>query len=166
MSLDIRKRMVIELDADCREGVPLDHPQRYKVYLRQREDGTFYAVAGNGTPMCLSNFAENGTALGLALENALTSDEALAAVREHCYSRYSHHARVVRAGLHPSVERVTACCVDGMHDNCSTRVVTNPDAGWHHAQYAPCECACHASDRPELSRANGPTSPTEHGRRA
>jgi len=42
------------------------------------------------------------------------------------------------------MSRITACCSDGLHDQCSTRVVTNPSAGWHKASYAPCECNCHS----------------------
>ena len=39
--------------------------------------------------------------------------------------------------------QITSVCSDEMHDNCSGRVVTNPEAGWHRARYTPCECKCH-----------------------
>jgi hypothetical protein len=38
---------------------------------------------------------------------------------------------------------VTACCSDDLHNECSGRVVTNPEDGWHHSKYTPCTCWCH-----------------------
>ena len=84
------KRIRIELDTGYANAPAYTH----LAYIYQGRNGSWHAASANGTPMALSNYAKNGMALSFALADAETADDALAAVRAHCYSRFANSARI------------------------------------------------------------------------
>lgn len=86
---------VIEMDDDVRDGVPLDHPDRHKSFIKRTANGRIFAYSKNMTPMALSNYSPNAAALSHALEAATTREEALDAVRNLTYARHGQNARLL-----------------------------------------------------------------------
>jgi hypothetical protein len=82
----------IEFVSDPRSE--LTREQAHKSYLIKRGE-SWHAQSQSGTPMSLSNYSPNGTALQIALSRAKTTEDALAAFKEHAYMRYGRTAQIV-----------------------------------------------------------------------